>query len=95
MLAEDRPQRPGCRFGAAIQDLAVVGFDNIPESEYFWPPLTTVYQNLIDVGSVAVQNLHWLIEAQRKGEPCLMTPTVLTPELVIRESSANLKILQQ
>jgi LacI family transcriptional regulator len=71
------------------QDLAVVGFDNIPESEYFWPPLTTVYQNLIDVGSVAVQKLHSLIEAQRKDEPCEMAPIVLTPDLVIRESSAN------
>ena len=27
-------------------DLAVVGFDDLPESPYFWPPLTTVCQSL-------------------------------------------------
>jgi LacI family transcriptional regulator len=70
------------------QDLAIAGFDNIPESEYFWPPLTTVYQNLIDVGCVAVQKLHQIIEAQRKAEPFAVEATILTPELVVRESSA-------
>ncbi len=76
------------RSGRSIpQDLAIAGFDNIPESEYFWPPLTTVYQNLIDVGCMAVKNLHCIIEAQRKGEPCTMEALILTPELVIRESS--------
>jgi LacI family transcriptional regulator len=71
------------------QDLAIVGFDNIPESEFFWPPLTTVYQNLIDAGCVAVQKLHFIIEAQRKEEPYSVEATILTPELVIRESSAT------
>jgi LacI family transcriptional regulator len=69
-------------------DLAIVGFDNIPESEFFWPPLTTVYQKLIDVGCAAVQNLHHIIEAQRKEAPYSVEATILTPELVIRESSA-------
>jgi len=73
------------------QDLAIVGFDNIPESEYFWPPLTTVNQQLIEVGCVAVQNLHQIIEAQRKGEDDSVAATILTPELVIRESSATLQ----
>ncbi len=69
------------------QDLAVVGFDNIPESEFFWPPLSTVYQNLIEVGCTAVQKLHQIIEAQRKAEPYSIESAILTPELVIRESS--------
>ena len=78
------------RSGLCIpQDLAIVGFDNIPESEFFWPPLTTVYQNLIDVGCVAVQKLHHIIEAQRKAEPYSVEATILTPELVIRESAAT------
>lgn len=70
------------------QDLAIVGFDNIPESEFFWPPLSTVYQNLIQVGSAAVQKLHQIIEAQRKGEEAVSEAVILLPELVIRESSA-------
>ena len=71
------------------QDLAVAGFDNIPESAFFWPPLTTVYQQLIDVGCLAVQNLHQWIEAKRKGETAPLENVQLTPELIIRESSAQ------
>jgi LacI family transcriptional regulator len=71
------------------QDLAVVGFDDIPESAYFWPPLTTVHQQLIDVGCLAVQNLHQWIEATRKGEAAPLENAQLTPELIIRESSAQ------
>ena len=70
------------------QDLAIVGFDNTPESAHFWPPLTTIYQQLVDVGRVAVQVLHKLIETRRQseedGEPIA---SILTPELVIRQSS--------
>ncbi len=70
------------------QDLAVVGFDNTPESAFYWPPLTTVYQKLVNVGHTAVQNLHQMIEARRqqKGyiEPAL---TLIEPELIVRASS--------
>ncbi len=70
------------------QDIAVIGFDNTPESAYFWPPLTTVYQHLVDIGRVAVQVLHKLIEARRDGEEKVKpTTTLLTPELVVRASS--------
>lgn len=70
------------------QDIAVIGFDNTPESAYFWPPLTTVYQHLVDVGRVAVQTLHQMIEARRRGEENIKpTATLLTPELVVRQSS--------
>ena len=52
------------RSGRSIpQDLAIVGFDNIPESEFLLPPLTTLYQQLIDAGCLAVQHLHQQIEA--------------------------------
>ncbi len=70
------------------QDVAIVGFDNTPESAFFWPPLTTVYQKLIYVGQIAVQNLHQMIEARRqqKGftEPVV---TMVEPELIVRASS--------
>ncbi len=70
------------------QDLAIVGFDNTPESAFYWPPLTTVHQHLVDVGRAAVQVLHKTIEARREGkdevEPAV---TILSPELVVRESS--------
>jgi len=73
------------------QDLAIVGFDNIPESAFFWPSLTTVYQQLVDVGCIAVKTLHELIETKRKGKQDIEpAATVLTPELVVRASSLGI-----
>ncbi|HZY45062.1 MAG TPA: LacI family DNA-binding transcriptional regulator [Anaerolineae bacterium] len=72
------------------QDLIIAGFDNIPESAFFWPPLTTVYQQLVDAGGIAVQNLHQVIEGRRKDNQHPQSEaTILTPELVIRESSVQ------
>ena len=77
-------------------DIAIVGFDNIPESACFWPPLTTVYQQLIDVGRIAVQNLHKMIESHRQVEgPIETTSTIIEPELVIRASSSRAWISPQ
>jgi LacI family transcriptional regulator len=70
------------------QDLAIVGFDNMPESACFWPPLTTVYQQLIDVGRIAVHTLHTMIEANRQLKtPDEATVTLVKPELIVRASS--------
>jgi LacI family transcriptional regulator len=50
--------------------------------------LTTVYQQMVDVGRVAVQVLHRLIEARRQGaDTAEPTATMLAPELVVRQSS--------
>ncbi len=77
--------------GRRVPDnIAFAGFDNIPESAHFWPPLTTVYQHLVDVGRTAVQVLHRDIETRRHGTSQLApTITLLTPELVIRSSSGQ------
>jgi LacI family transcriptional regulator len=71
------------------EDLAVVGFDNIPESAYFWSPLTTVRHHLLKLGSLAVQELHRKIEAKQQDEEVSSPPTaiLLQPELIVRESS--------
>lgn len=70
------------------EDLAVVGFDNTPDSAFYWPPLTTVYQKLVNVGHIAVQSLHQIIELRRrqKGYAEAAT-TVIEPELIVRASS--------
>lgn len=71
-------------------DLAVVGFDNTPESAYFWPPLTTVDQHLRDVGSAAVSLLNRLIDARLTGERASEAGAIsVEPELIIRESSGG------
>ena len=72
-------------------DLAFVGFDDIPEASFFWPPLTTVRQPLVEAGRIAVQTLHRIIEDKwehgESGEP---TTTLVTPQLIIRASSKAL-----
>jgi len=72
------------------QDIAIVGFDNIPESAHFWPSLTTVQQQLVDAGCTAVQVLQKLIEAKRQdrdhAEPL---STLLPTQLVVRASSVG------
>jgi LacI family transcriptional regulator len=72
------------------QDLAIVGFDNTPEAAFFWPPLTTIYQQLVDVGRIAVKNLHAMIVSRRsQNEPLPPSFTLLKPELIIRASTLN------
>jgi LacI family transcriptional regulator len=70
------------------QDLAMVGFDNIPESAYFWPPLTTVQQDSSRLGATAVKELIRMIQtAEQQVEIPEPTQTILQPELIIREST--------
>ncbi|HEX7588549.1 MAG TPA: substrate-binding domain-containing protein, partial [Anaerolineae bacterium] len=76
------------------EDIAIVGFDNTPESAYFWPPLTTVHPRMVDVGRVAVQVLHQLITTRREGSNSVVpTATVLQPEFLIRQSSLTVQPL--
>jgi LacI family transcriptional regulator len=68
-------------------DLALVGFDDIPEAAYFHPPLTTVKQGLSEMGRLAVRRLDRMLKGGRQP---LAEPEVhwVTPRLVIRESSS-------
>ena len=75
------------------QELAIVGFDNIPEAAFFWPPLTTIYQQLVDVGRIAVKNLHEMIVARRlQSEPKPSISIMLKPELIVRASSSVMSL---
>jgi LacI family transcriptional regulator len=65
-------------------DLAVVGFDGLPESAQFTPPLTTVVQPLGELGRLAVREL--LAHVDDDGHPQPKTLSLPT-ELVIRESA--------
>jgi len=68
-------------------DLAVVGFDNMPESAFFMPSLTSVRQHLSDLGCIAVQELHKAIEARAQTTAPEPAIRLITPELIVRESS--------
>lgn len=78
-----------CRRGLRVPaDLGIVGFDDIPESAFFWPPLTTVQQDQYNVGEVAVEEIIKIIESAWRGqEPVRPKSIMLTPELVVRQSS--------
>jgi LacI family transcriptional regulator len=70
------------------EDLGVVGFDNIPEADFFGPALTTVDQPLIELGCVAVEELSRMIEAAHDKLPAIQPQSILLQtRLVIRESS--------
>ncbi|MHB1497040.1 MAG: LacI family DNA-binding transcriptional regulator [Acidimicrobiales bacterium] len=66
------------------EDVAVVGFDDIDESAYFIPPLTTVRQDFQRVGAAAV---HILVDQLRSGTR-RQEHVVIEPELVCRQSSS-------
>ncbi len=65
------------------RDIAVTGFDDMPTARHLKPGLTTIRQ---PIGEVARAVLSLLL-AQLNGEQSATQPLMLSPELVIRESS--------
>ena len=68
------------------QDLAVVGYDDVPEASFYFPPLTTVHQPLEEMGAQAVQMLHRAL-THPDSEPYPSEQVWLRPELIVRASS--------
>jgi LacI family transcriptional regulator len=80
--------REACRRGIGIpEQLAVIGFDNIPESAYFYPSLTTISQNFQLLGEQAVQNIVEMIQARQGNQSVIAQSGFIQPTLVVRESS--------
>jgi LacI family transcriptional regulator len=71
-------------------DLAIIGFDGLQESEFYSPPLSTVNQNQNELGSIAVEELVRLVEKKLEADE-VIEPKYITiePELIIRQSSIN------
>ncbi len=75
------------------KDLGIVGFDNIAESAYFWPPLTTIQQDQDQVARVAVEEVIKIIEMGWEGEEFNEPQSImLAPTLVVRQSSLRSKV---
>ncbi|MDX6228613.1 MAG: hypothetical protein QOI76_2003 [Frankiales bacterium] len=64
------------------RDVSIVGFDDVPEAEYFHVPLTTVRQDFAEVGRRCIERLVALID----GRSAPMR-TAIQPELIVRASS--------
>jgi len=69
------------------EQLAVVGFDNIAESAYFYPSLTTISQDLQSLGEQAVQSVVEMIQAKQENRSIAARARFIQPILIIRESS--------
>ena len=65
------------------QEIAIAGYDNIPMSEFLYPPLTTVAQPIQEAGQQVIE----LLLKQINGEEIEEKGMMLEPKLIIRESS--------
>ncbi|CAN2175354.1 PurR Transcriptional regulators [Candidatus Nanopelagicaceae bacterium] len=67
-------------------DISIIGFDNIPESSYLIPALTTVGQNFDELGNKAISRmLQQLIQESKKEA------VMIKPALVLRSSTREIK----
>jgi LacI family transcriptional regulator len=71
------------------QDIAVVGFDDLPQSATFTPPLTTIRQPIKRAGVIAFDTLLDVVEHGLEPPRRIILPT----ELVIRQSCGAARIL--
>ena len=66
------------------EDLSVVGFDDVPEAPFMFPPLTTVRQDFAALGALIMQKVLVAVE-----EPDTATEdTPLSTKLIVRSSTA-------
>lgn len=66
------------------QEVSVVGFDDLPETRWSAPPLSTVRQPLAEMGKMAART----VLRQAHGEPIDSPRVELATELVVRASTA-------
>jgi LacI family transcriptional regulator len=69
------------------EDLAIVGFDDVPDAAYYYPPLSTIRQDMVELGRRAVRELGQMLGASRNGDSYAPRTVLLQPELIVRESS--------
>ena len=72
-------QKRGLQIG---EDLAVIGYDDIPQAEHNLPSLTTIHQPIYQIGSKVCNMLICLL----KGEVLVDQKIIMKPTLIIRES---------
>jgi LacI family transcriptional regulator len=69
------------------RDCSVVGFDDIPGSEFYNPPITTVQQQLEMQGSLAAEIIEEMIRASIEKRPAQAKYRKVSPKLIVREST--------
>lgn len=72
--------------GIAIgETIGIAGFDDIPIAHYIAPALTTMNVRIDELGAMATQKLLGVMTGATRGDQ----PTILSPQLVIRASTAR------
>jgi len=69
------------------EDVSVVGFDDMPDSGFFVPPLTTVHQDFAELGRRSLALLLEHMTTTPAADPQPPHRVLLTPQLVLRTSS--------
>ncbi|MDD5369473.1 MAG: substrate-binding domain-containing protein, partial [Anaerolineaceae bacterium] len=68
------------------QEVSVIGFDDMPLASYFTPPLTTMQQNMTELGAQAARLLIRTVEQPKLPPLHIRIPA----ELILRSSTAAL-----
>lgn len=66
------------------EDISIVGFDDSPLSTAVIPELTTVSQNTVELGKLAVEMLHQMVNGEKSKKQIK-----LQPQLVVRNSTGK------
>jgi LacI family transcriptional regulator len=71
------------------QDCSVVGFDDVPSSAFYNPPLTTVHQQLEMQGSLGAEMIEELIKAAAEKRAVQPKHRKVAPKLIVRDSTST------
>lgn len=66
-------------------DVSIVGFDDLPESKHFLPPLTTIRQDFVALGERSIEVLMAALEGREPERR-----SVIPPQLIVRASTTPL-----
>lgn len=69
------------------QDISIIGFDGQPDSQHFYPPLTTVKQDFDALGELGMQTL---LEKLTDKAPSEARSRTVKPKLIVRSSVRSL-----
>lgn len=74
------------------KDCSVVGFDDLPGSEFYNPPLTTVQQQLEMQGSLGAEIIEELIGATLEKRTAVTRHRKVAPKLIVRDSTCTASV---
>ena len=68
------------------EDFAIIGYDDTPVGAVVTPALTTIAQDVYELGRISTRIL---LHEIRTGPACTRQSVVLEPRLVVRKSTAR------